>query len=363
MPQTRIVAERDRAASVLTANVPPAGDDILDVDGVARFVRCSPAHVRAMVAANKFPAPAKLGRLSRWSRAVVEQWIRDQSGVRQTRDHRHKRLTSYGATAGARTAATPTAAGRTISGYAAVWHDPADRGTEYELADGMFERIMPGAFDQTLNDDDQLALLGHDDTRILARRSAGTLRLTQDAKGLRYEIDAAKTATGDEALELVRTRALQGASFQFSSLGEDGSRYYLDGQRTIVERRAIKLYEVSLVGLPAYTSTTATLGGPGGRSARTADLDAINAAIARCDFEDRAPVLVPRYTSPVAAGFARLAARCRLLSARADQSRVAAVLAGETAPRCGRSAPAVLCDFCGLDALADFGGGCVCMGD
>ncbi|VEB57000.1 phage pro-head protease [Salmonella enterica subsp. enterica] len=64
-----------------------------------------------------------------------------------------------------------------------------------ELIFGSFREIIrPGAFDEVLNDDVR-ALFNHDPNFILGRRSAGTLALTVDERGLRYDITAPETQT------------------------------------------------------------------------------------------------------------------------------------------------------------------------
>jgi|GEM_PF-3575364 len=57
------------------------GGEALDVDGVASLLRCSATHVRALVRNGTFPAPAKLGTLARWSRAVVLRWLDENTGA------------------------------------------------------------------------------------------------------------------------------------------------------------------------------------------------------------------------------------------------------------------------------------------
>ena len=41
---------------------------------------------------------------------------------------------------------------RFIKGYAAVYYREGDKGTEYALWDDLFERILPGAFDEAIKD-------------------------------------------------------------------------------------------------------------------------------------------------------------------------------------------------------------------
>ena len=65
-----------------------------------------------------------------------------------------------------------------IVGYAAVFNQETDLGYFREM-------ITPGAFDDVMNDDVRL-LLNHDGAP-LARTTNGTLSLSVDDEGLRYE--------------------------------------------------------------------------------------------------------------------------------------------------------------------------------
>lgn len=64
-----------------------------------------------------------------------------------------------------------------IEGYFAVF------GSRYELWDGAYETIEPGAFDGQTNGDVR-ALVNHDTTLVLGRTTAGTLSLRVDERGL-----------------------------------------------------------------------------------------------------------------------------------------------------------------------------------
>jgi excisionase family DNA binding protein len=48
---------------------------LLDVEGVAEILGCSPRHVRRLSDAGKMPPPVKLGALVRWPRSTLESWI------------------------------------------------------------------------------------------------------------------------------------------------------------------------------------------------------------------------------------------------------------------------------------------------
>ena len=122
---------------------------------------------------------------------------------------------------------------------------------------GFLERLEPGAFRSTLKQADVTALFNHDPNNLLGRSSAGTLRLTEDDKGLRYEVDLPYTSLGRDVAELLRRRDLQSSSFGFRTIsdewGETDDGYPL---RTLTE---VALRDVGPVTFPAYSSTEASL--------------------------------------------------------------------------------------------------------
>ena len=146
--------------------------------------------------------------------------------------------------------------GRKVVGYAAVF----DR--ESEDLGGFVEYIAHGAFDGVVEKSDVLALLNHDERRGLlarAKKGEGTLKLTIDDKGLRYEFDAPKTELGDELLEGLLRGDITASSFAFSvEIDEwtDNGRYK-PMTRTIKKLRS--LYDVSPVYRPAYPDTSVAL--------------------------------------------------------------------------------------------------------
>ncbi|WP_442913163.1 HK97 family phage prohead protease [Kosakonia sp. SOY2] len=75
-----------------------------------------------------------------------------------------------------------------IIGYGSVFNSRS------EPLWGFREIIKPGAFDDVLNDDVR-GLFNHDPNFILGRSAAGTLSLSVDEKGLRYDITAPETQT------------------------------------------------------------------------------------------------------------------------------------------------------------------------
>ena len=139
------------------------------------------------------------------------------------------------------------ASGRTLSGYAATFNDPTAIG-------GFTERIAPGAFTRSLaSGRDVLALLDHRADVLLGRTRSGSLKLSEDAKGLRFELSLPETAAGRDVIALAERGDLGGMSFGFVATDEAW-----DGDTR--ELRAVELHEVSIVqSWPAYQSTEVNL--------------------------------------------------------------------------------------------------------
>ena len=101
-----------------------------------------------------------------------------------------------------------------LVGYAAVFWDGSP-GSEYRLGPDAVERIMPSAFDSSLNGPDDIAAAwNHNMDFLLGSRSAGTLKLSKDAKGLRYEIDFDETDPHHQSvMAKVKRGDVPGSSF------------------------------------------------------------------------------------------------------------------------------------------------------
>jgi HK97 family phage prohead protease len=141
--------------------------------------------------------------------------------------------------------------GMTFSGYAARFNSPSEWM-------GFEERIAPGAFTRTLKARNEVkAFLNHNTDIVLGSTRAGTLRLTQDDKGLLAEIDLPDTTAGRDLAVSVKRGDVSGMSFGFN-IPKGGDEWSEDGrQRTLKE---IALAEVSPVsGFPAYAATSASV--------------------------------------------------------------------------------------------------------
>jgi HK97 family phage prohead protease len=135
-----------------------------------------------------------------------------------------------------------------IGGYAATFNSEAS-GLNFR------EVIAPGAFTRALASTDPVFLLvNHDMEGIpLASTQSGTLKLRQDNTGLYME--ATLDQTNPKAQELssaIRRGDMDKMSFAFTVTPDGQTRD--EGLRTIQDIE--RLYEVSVVTLPAYDSTS-----------------------------------------------------------------------------------------------------------
>ncbi len=137
--------------------------------------------------------------------------------------------------------------GRRLEGYAATFGAEARIGS-------IIETIAPGAFRGAIGGD-VLALFDHDPGKVLGRTRSGTLRLSEDAKGLAFSLDLPDTQAGRDVLELAQRNDLGGMSFAF--LVPKGGDRWNGERRTLL---SLDLKEISVVSaFPAYPDTSLAL--------------------------------------------------------------------------------------------------------
>jgi uncharacterized protein len=177
-----------------------------------------------------------------------------------------------------------------IEGYAATFGNMTN-------IDGQFnEVIQRGAFKRSLaGGDDIVCLIDHNPSLILGRRSAGTLSLEEDSKGLRFSAELPDTSVARDAYVNLKAGNLKECSFGFIVDSPDSENWSLmpDGTplRTLV---SVRLFDVSVVTFPAYDKTSAAarnivapdvesrvaaLSAENGNTARRVRLDAVVAKI------------------------------------------------------------------------------------
>lgn len=135
-----------------------------------------------------------------------------------------------------------------IEGYFAVFNQ------ETELWPGAFKEITPGAFDNSLRNNDIMCLDNHDTRVVLGSIGSQTLELKTDSHGLwgRAKIDL-EDPFAKSAYRKVQTGKVRGCSFGFMPLKED-VEYREDGTIKWIVREADTM-EVSITAFPAYPQT------------------------------------------------------------------------------------------------------------
>lgn len=140
-----------------------------------------------------------------------------------------------------------TGDGMTFEGYAAVFNSPSQ-----PLP--FIETIKPGAFKRSLQGRHRMMLLwNHNASEPLASTRNGTLKLVEDARGLKVTAKLANTQTGRDVAELLRSGTIDAMSFGFQVKKDSWSS---DGNHRTLEEVAI--HEVSLTSFPAYEGTAGT---------------------------------------------------------------------------------------------------------
>ena len=181
---------------------------------------------------------------------------------------------------------------RRMVGYAAVFYREGEQGTEYRLWDDAVERIMPEAFDSVAGDDVR-ALFNHDPSLLLGRSTAGTLSLSVDERGLRYEIDPGDTTTARDVQAHLERGDLTGSSFGFRITSEEWQSRNDGPDIRLV--RGVELFDVGPVTFPAYESSDAGLRADGDAGEAKASHD--KWAAEKAEQEERAARMKARLDS------------------------------------------------------------------
>jgi HK97 family phage prohead protease len=129
-----------------------------------------------------------------------------------------------------------------IAGYGAVFN------SQTNIGDAWVEDIAPGAFSETIKDDVR-SLFDHNSALILGRTKSKTLRIWEDDRGLRYEVDLPETQAGKDLQVSMDRGDVDGSSFAFTVTHDEWNHDANPPRRTI---HKVKLYEVGPVTFPAY---------------------------------------------------------------------------------------------------------------
>jgi hypothetical protein len=118
------------------------------------------------------------------------------------------------------------------------------------------EKILPGAFSRSLRSRNNVKMfVNHNMDQVLASSRAGTLKLTEDSRGLLVEADLPPTSYAKDLSIMMRRGDVDSMSFGFS-VPKNGDIW--NEERTERTLKEVRLHEVSIVtSFPAYASTTA----------------------------------------------------------------------------------------------------------
>ncbi|MEO7860969.1 MAG: HK97 family phage prohead protease [Nitrospirales bacterium] len=136
-----------------------------------------------------------------------------------------------------------------LRGYAAVFDSLSQ-----DLG-GFFELIRKGAFKKTIETGDARGLWNHEAKYVLGRKSAGTLKLWEDGKGLAFSIRPPDTQWAVDLMTSVARKDISQMSFGFFVDPNNGDTWSRRDGKSVRELLSVTLLEISIVSWPAYTQT------------------------------------------------------------------------------------------------------------
>ncbi len=124
---------------------------------------------------------------------------------------------------------------------------------------GFVEKIDPKAFNRCLKRCDVRGLKNHDPAMLLGRTKSGTMRLSTDDVGLKYEIDLPETQIGRDLVTEIERGDIDGSSFSFTTEpdGDTWDDSTSPPTRTLTNVR--DLFDVGPVASPASLDTEASM--------------------------------------------------------------------------------------------------------
>ncbi|NBW19747.1 MAG: HK97 family phage prohead protease [Caulobacteraceae bacterium] len=138
--------------------------------------------------------------------------------------------------------------GTTLYGYAAVFDSPSEPMP-------FVEYVKRGAFQKTIKDGADVRLLIDHEGVPLARTKSGTLRLSEDERGLAVEAELdPMNPDAARVISAMKRGDLSQMSFAFRTIKDSWS-----DDRTVRELREVQLFDVSVVTFPAYEQTVAEI--------------------------------------------------------------------------------------------------------
>ena len=194
------------------------------------------------------------------AKAVVARARAPGSREARSRIVERRNLPGSGSALAIRAAAPSTSGG--IEGYGARFND------ETVIAGLFRERILPGAFKDSVATDDIRVAFNHSANHILGRRSADTASFSEDSHGLLYRATPPSATWANDLLQSIKRRDITGSSFQFEVERDDDEEWDFtptkQGKLPLRTIKRARVFEVGPVAWPAYENTTVSARSGGG---------------------------------------------------------------------------------------------------
>lgn len=137
-----------------------------------------------------------------------------------------------------------------FKGHAALFNK------RYSVYGMWLEEFAPGAFAKAIQENDVRALINHNPSLVLARSKSGTLRLSEDTRGLLVEADMGPTTYAQDLAVSMGRGDVNQMSHAFRSVVETWDESGKIPVRTIT---SAMLFDVSVVTYPMNEGTDAAL--------------------------------------------------------------------------------------------------------
>ena len=158
---------------------------------------------------------------------------------------------------------------RTVEGHPIVFGVRSQNLIGWSSQREMYEVMEPESItDELIRNSDIILNAFHNNEIIFGRscKGKGTLRMCKDERGISISCDMPETHAADDMLELIKLGDITGMSFAFRADEEDsenGVSYEKLSERSPDNKevwirhvkKVTRLYDVSIVGTPAYTQT------------------------------------------------------------------------------------------------------------
>lgn len=135
-----------------------------------------------------------------------------------------------------------------VSGYAVVFDSPSK-----PLYGGAFVETVDKRAFEGVDLSNVFLLYNHNSDDVMGNTSSGTLKISIDERGLKFDAELPETQRGKDTFQLVKRGDIQGVSFGFIVLRDSWSTNVSPEQRLIEQIKEIR--EISITPYPAYEQT------------------------------------------------------------------------------------------------------------